>query len=813
MSDTHYLGIDLGTTNSAAAVFTDGAVRSIPNPMGEINTPSVVYTPASGDPVVGVKARRQLDSDPDNTFAEFKRRMGTDELSRPDRHGHRWSAVALSAQVLGALKTQAERECGLRFDKVVVTVPALFELPQNRATADAARLAGFETVELLPEPVASALAAGWDQSESGKAWMVFDLGGGTFDVSLLETRDGLLRVVAHDGDNFLGGRDIDRHITDWLLRELQNDGLSFDSQREDYRSFQAHLRDAAEQAKIRLSQTRQTLVEIDTTFAGQLVQADLTLTRDTLTELSQPLVDRAIGICQRLLRDQGLSPADLSRVVLVGGPAHMAVIRQAVTDQLAPIAEADIDPMALVSRGAALFAASIGLGCEPRAQINSAAKPQVWLQYPSVCSELDPAVMGRIVDDSFRPAALRLKSLDSTWVSAATPVDDSGIFLIEARVRAGKKNDFVLEALDSEEQPMPMTATTVSIVHGISLSDPPLSRSIGVALADGMVQVYLQRGTPLPAKRVFVQSTVETLMPGDNRSLTIPIVQGERRQSRFCRNVGNLVIAASELKDVLPAGSPVEITLEVDRGGDLKAQALLPDTGTIIEGVAELVMSRAAPDALRAQAMDVGRRIFERLQWAFRERNETQIAQLQPLSDRIQQAQLQVESLHDDQDSCQRLQRELMELDAEIEHIEGREQLAELITECEDRYFHAASWVNEYGDSADHEILKSCAVQLQQAMDHNRRDELERLIERLNSVAHSAHQKSPEYWKDLFLHWASFVHSANNPRRARKLVDSGHELIRKGEFSRLKPVVHELFALIPTQYRQRADDVYDSGIY
>ena len=283
-----YLGIDLGTTNSAAAVFDGDQVLLVRNRDGAPLTPSVVRIDRRGRRTVGPRAKRYLERDPDNTRAGFKRLMGTQRhLHFPASDTH-LRPEELSAEVLRSLRDDVKEQLGFEPTCAVISVPALFELPQSSATSEAARLAGFERVELIQEPVASALAAGWSADEDGGgAWLVYDIGGGTFDVSLLETRDGLLRVVGHDGDNFLGGRDIDKAIADWALDQLAADGDVIDRADPANGPALRKLAAAAEEAKIDLTRRRETdlvlpeLFEVD----GDAVDVDLTLTRATLDEL------------------------------------------------------------------------------------------------------------------------------------------------------------------------------------------------------------------------------------------------------------------------------------------------------------------------------------------------------------------------------------------------------------------------------------------------------------------------------------------------------------------------------------------------
>lgn len=817
MQNYKYLGIDLGTTNSAVAVCEDGSARLVRNPRGEINNPSVVRVTEEGL-VVGAKARKFLHSDAGNTFKEFKRLMGNRTPSKPDRHGKRWLPEELSAVVLKQLKEMAESQENCSFDKVVITVPALFELPQSHATAEAGRLAGFQQVELLPEPVASGLAAGWSETEAGKAWLVYDLGGGTFDASLLEARDGLLRVVGHDGDNFLGGRDIDRAIVEWTLEQLQQRlGLHLDTQHIHYPAVRRHLESAAENAKIRLSSTSHSLIELDFDYSGENYELDLEFDRNQLEQLCQPLVQRSIDICLRLLRQHGLPREQLARVVLVGGPAHMPVIQQMVAQQLAPLAESEHDPMGLVAEGAARYAATISLGC---LSSSGPAQPSqreadLWLQFPSVCSELNPGLLGRVLDTTLGLHRVEISRADGQWESGPLSVDSSGLFLTDLALKMGTKNQFQLRAFDRKGTLLDLHYSPIIIHHGLSISDPPLSRSIGVALADGSVRKFIERGTPLPAKRSFVQTTVETLLPNSTSTLEIPIVQGERSQARFCRKVGHLQIEAGQLNQILPAGSAVEITIEVDRGGDLRARARLPEHNKLIEGVAQLLMENTSPAQLLHQAEGLNPRLSQLMQQAFRERDEATLKQLNPLADQLQQSLRELARLQEeDSDQCQRLSRNLIELEAELELVEARAQLAELLIECEHSYHSTAAMVSEYGNEADQRILDECAKQLESAIDSRRSTEVERLIERLNQLHHSVHRKSPYFWVDVFNYWSSYVHDAKNPKLANKLVEQGRAAIAKESYKELRRITNDLYALIPERLRHNTQyENYDSGIF
>lgn len=809
-----YLGIDLGTTNSAAAIFDGEQTEVVLNKRGQENTPSIVRI--AGDKVmVGDRARKFLDSDAANTHREFKRLMGTGKLTAPDSTGQQWSPEQLSAEVLKALLDDTETATGKRPSRAVITVPALFELPQSKATSEAAHIAGLEKAELLPEPVASAFSAGWSEDSVGQSWLVFDLGGGTFDASLVEARDGLLRVIGHDGDNFLGGRDIDRLLVDWVVRQLEtNHQVQIAVDDPDHKALAARLYSEAEQAKIRLSTQPATTVEIELELAGEDIVDELTLSRRELELLCAPVIDRALEICRRLLAQHGLGDGGLDRTVLVGGPANMPIIRDRVTEELAPLAAADRNPMTLVAEGAALYAASIGLGSgdeEEEASQSASAGCKFWLQYPNVCSELDPTVMGRLVTaDGATPAAIQL--VRDGWEGEKVSLNQEGAFLTTVSIQPSKATRFNLRCFDADGGLIPAYPETVSIMHGLTLSDPPLSRSIGVALANGYVKTFLERGTPLPARRTFSQSTIDTLLPGTNGELNIPIVQGERAKARYCRRVGNLVIRASELKKPLHAGSKVEISLEVDRGGNMESQATVPDQKLLIKGVAELVIPSADPHAMRAMWQSLQQRASILQQDAFRERNESMVRQLERQQQQLGEIGVQLAGAMQDEDTGQRLYRNLLELEAEVEELEQRGQIDELRDQCETEYLNAQYSVMQWGGDTDKQLLANLEKRMATAMERGRVTELERVIEQMERINVTAYRKSPEFWSDQFHHAASRLHEAHDMKRAKRLVEQGHKLLGEGKTGELRGITQSLWTLLPDNVRA-AEDTHDSGIF
>ncbi|MBA3457644.1 MAG: Hsp70 family protein, partial [Deltaproteobacteria bacterium] len=768
-----YVGIDLGTTNSAAAVFDGERVSVIRNAQGATVTPSVVRIDKQGRVTVGTRARRFLEQDSANTAAEFKRLMGTGKAIEFPSPGSTKKPEELSAEVLKALRQDITDQLGVQIDRAVISVPALFELPQSAATSEAARLAGFSRVELLQEPIASALAAGWRaDDDGGGTWLVFDLGGGTFDASLLETRDGLLRVVGHDGDNFLGGRDFDWTITEHLASQLSV--VPQRSNPEHTAALRA-LRLAAEDAKIELSRGDRAQVTLAQPLSidGQDVDVDLELTRATVERLCTPLVDRALDVCLRLLSGNGLGPGRLAKLVLVGGPTVMPMVRQRVAARLeATIAEGH-DPMTLVAQGAALYAATASLDGRA-ASVAVPAGRQVWLQYPAVSADLTPHVVGKFVGED-PPAKIKLVRNDGGWSSTEATVGPDGTFLTTVTLLPRRACTFEIEARAKGGELVVVTPSQLTIVQGLTIGDPPLSRTLGVALANGHVQVYLERGAPLPARRTFTHHTIETVAKGSSESvLRIPIVQGEMSQAELCRLVGTLDIGGDVVKDTVPTGSAVEVTIELDRGGRLAARALIPSIGQVFEHVAHLLVPEAAPEALDAAIRDLRRQLMELRSDAFRHGLGHVIEKLDKIESRLSEAERDIDAAHGgDADAAQRARRALLDVDGTMAEADLARKWPELDQNARSIAISASSTVGEHGTDAERNLLQEVLAAMDKARREKDAPELERQMRLASRLSRAAFHRTTEAWEYYFEDAASEISKMRDLPKAQKLVTEG----------------------------------------
>ena len=350
------IGIDLGTTNSCVSVMEGGEAVVIPNAEGARTTPSVVAFSKDGERMIGQVAKRQAVTNADRTIISIKRHMGTDYRVNID--GKPYSPQEISAMILQKLKADAEAYLGQPVNQAVITVPAYFSDSQRQATKDAGKIAGLEVLRIINEPTAAALAYGVDK-ESEQKIMVYDLGGGTFDVSILDIGEGVLEVLSTAGDTHLGGDDFDQRIIDWMVDEFKkSNGIDLSNDR----MAMQRLKEAAEKAKIELSGMSQTSINQPyiTADATGPKHLELTLTRAKFNELTADLVERTMGPVRQAMSDAGLSASDLSKVLLVGGSTRIPAVQEAVKGITGKEGFKGINPDECVAIGASIQGGVLG---------------------------------------------------------------------------------------------------------------------------------------------------------------------------------------------------------------------------------------------------------------------------------------------------------------------------------------------------------------------------------------------------------------------------------------------------------------------
>ena len=799
-----YVGIDLGTTNSAAAVFDGERVELVRTAQGSVLTPSVVRIDARGKLSVGARARKLFDQDPENVRGEFKRLMGSQQTLEFPASGLRKKPEELAAEILSSIRQDILAQFGFLPARAVISVPALFELPQTAATSEAARLAGFERVEMIQEPVASGLGAGFRADEAAGSYLVYDLGGGTFDASLLESRDGLLRVVGHDGDNFLGGRDFDAVIVDYLVDELARDqGAQLERSRPEHATALRRLRAAAEDAKIELSRGDEAdILVADLKLGDRIVALETTLTRAALEARVEPLIARSLGVCQRLLAESGLpAQGGLARIILVGGPTMMPLLQRRVSEALAAPFGAGLDPMTLVAEGAAYYAASMGLSALAESPSTSAGA-KVWLQYPAMSSDLNPYVVGKVLDAEAAAgiAHVVLSRADASWTSAPEALDREGTFAIMTTLTPRSVNVFRITGRSKEDgAAVALSPAEFTILHGATLGDPPLSRTVGVALASSAVRVFFERGCPLPARRTFALRTARALSPAEPEgALRVPVVQGEFSRASLCRLVGSIEIAGAALSEPLPANALVEVTIELDRGGRLSASATIPGSSQVFQHVAHLVTGRVPLAEVGTRLQELSARLQELRARAFKHGAHKVVTRLGAADELLSEGpRLEQSARGSDADADEKVQRLLIELDGLLSEAEIELGWPDLDERARRAIARATGAVGELGTPEERAVLASTLASLQRARGAQNLKDVQRHLGTILQLARAAEMRDEGAWEDSLDYCAGRVTETRDPKAALAFVEAGRQAMRKGDKPALEQAVRSLWGLMP----------------
>jgi molecular chaperone DnaK len=797
------IGIDLGTSNSALARFDGEAAAVVPNALGENLTPSVVRVDAGGAVSVGRRAARFIDSDPDSVQREWKRLMGTAErlrLGAADRTPTTLAPEELSAHVVSSLLADARDALGFAPRAAVISTPALFELPQNHATVRAGKLAGLDEVVLIQEPIASAIAAGWRGEQQG-LWLVFDLGGGTLDVSLLETKDGRLRVVDHSGDNFLGGKDMDRALVEHARSELaRGGGRAWDAGR---------LKAACELAKIELSRADRTAILLPD-------GGELPITRATLEELAAPFIARSVAAVRALLARNRRSADDVARAVLVGGPTLMPLVRARIGELVGGRLAEGIDPMTIVARGAALYAGTAGLDARPVTPASAAARSglAVRIEHPPVTADLAPFVVGRFLPAAGEPLPdrVRIEREGGGFATADTALSPEGSFVAQVELEPARMNRFRLAASDAAGAPVRLATAAFSIVHGISIADPPLSRSVGVASADDVAQVYFAKGTPLPARRTFVHHTVRAVAAGggDDELLAIPVVQGESPRAHRNRLVGTLHLAG--VKHDLPAGSRVEVTLQLDRSGALHARADIPAIGQTFEEVAHVLVPTATLETAERELEAIERRAGELQRRTFEAGAAAAVQALGELATLLAEAEASREAARTgDADAAQKLHRLLLDINLALDQAEAILQWPDLEKEARGCIVYYTPLVSQWGTAAEQEVFDGALRSVKEAEKRRDAADLERQLEVMRSIGKASYCRDPRSLASEIEWAAAHVAEALDVARAHDVVERARAAERAGNSAAVRALLAEIWDLFPSSpERQRRS--FGSGV-
>jgi molecular chaperone DnaK len=803
-------GIDLGTSESKIAVLNGTATEVFKNNEGQEYTPSVIWIDSKGRLVVGRLAKEQLEYDSENAFSEFKLQMGTRKIYDFARSGRHMKPEELSAEVLKSLRGDVQQHTGDEIMAAAISVPAAFELPQCDATHKAAELAGLSSSPLVQEPVAAALAYGFQSTSDRVFWMVYDFGGGTFDVAVIQVRDGQIQVVHHNGDNHLGGKLIDWEIVEQLfVPALQKEYSLSDFNRGNtkWKAAFAKLKIHAEQAKIRLSRDTATDVIINPLCQddrGMGVRFEYELKRSDIVLLIEPFVERSVNLCRKTLEEKRLSPDDIEKVILVGGPTLTPIFRDIIKDKLKIPLESSIDPFTVITRGTAIFA-----GTQPMP--NDIAKQQrpvlagqytINLEYEHIGNNPEPLIGGKVIAPEGKSMAgftIEFAKAKTNWRSGKISVTADGTFMTNVHA-SERTSEFLIELRDGAGNLCETVPDRFNYTLGMTITGQPLINSIGVGLANKQMQIFFSKGTPLPAKHREIDRTTVSVKKGESGALLrIPVYEGEvtRRADRNSP-IGALEISGKDVRRDLPLGSEVEITINIDESRLVLTKAYIPVLDEEFERVLKLEKEPPTPE----QLVEDFHREKERLEKVREQASQVGDTQANKSLQRIEaegmvhDIEVSLAAARTDIDAVDRCDKRLRDLKISIDEVEDALERPTLVNEAEKQIEDTRKIVDEYGKTGDRNDFASLEREIKAAMAAKDDDLLRQKIDHMRSLGTRILMEQPGFWVGYF----QFIEGKKSDMRdqalAERLIVQGHRAIDTNDFDGLRTVVLQLNELL-----------------
>lgn len=762
-------GIDLGTTNSAIAVMQDGdsVIIKSDDDQGDITASCIAFNKKQ-IMRVGQKAKDAIEYEAKQNFKkrkatvpsgyqEFKRNMGTNYNYKSTFMDRSYTAEALSAEVLKKLKGFVRDE---NVNSAVITVPAMFEQSQLDATQRAAELAGFSYCELLQEPIAASIAYGIKTTGQSGYWLVFDFGGGTFDAALMHTEDGIMKVVDSAGNNHLGGKDLDAAIVDQLLiPEIQNQYDLEDTISDPAMKIllQAALKTYAEDAKIKLSSNDQwsELIEDfgEDDSGTEIDEFDITITLDQYEKVVTPIFQKAIDITQDLIKRNNLEASDLSSLILVGGPTFQQTLRRMLAEQVTDKIDTSIDPMTAVARGATLFASTKDIPRE--LQKRDTTKAQLILKYPETTVEIAEHLgikIDRDASESSLPETFSLEVLrsDGAWSSGSLAIDND-VEIIELQLNTGKANHFELKLSSSDGTIIPCQPNTITIIQGLKIANATLPYNIGIEVYDTLVAKQgvwplagLEKNKTLPAKGKGTYKTMQDVRPGVKEdTITIPIYETELDKGGlraiFNKRFGEIVISGENLPGFLPAGSDVEITLNIDSSRRAKFEAYFPSLDETYEKqVASEIKTDISTSQLKRE-INEARTVAQELSHSGNKDADKRVQELD-------EAERLLDERSDDRDTKEKVKTSLTQTLIELDEYQEQGAWPKAELDLEDAIEDLRDINNEKGNARTSSLLTEFETQARQIISKQDIQSAAKLTKEINSTAFSLRQQDTGFW-------------------------------------------------------------------
>jgi molecular chaperone DnaK len=816
MENTINFGIDLGTTNSAIAKFVKGEVIIFSNPQdyGRNTLPSVVSY-KKDKITVGNKAKEFLEKDPKSVVGVFKRKMGTAESFKIKSINESKTPIELSAQVVKELKTFVNT--GDTLDAVVITIPASFDTIQSNATKEAGIQAGFKQVVLLQEPIAASLAYANMRKEremKDGQWLVYDLGGGTFDVALIKIKEGEMKVLDHEGDNFLGGADFDNMIVEKLVIPRILEKYSFSNLEDEMKSasgkFNAKyyvLLRRAEEAKITLSSKTSAEIVIDgfEDEEGNEVDMEIIITRSEFNELIKSNIDGTIDMIKKIITRNSLKPIDVQFTLMVGGSTYIPFVRSRVEEVLQIPANCEIDPTTAVAIGAAYYAATkpkeISKGDNNKKHTSISIKSS----YNKASKEKEELFAARITGD-VTGLSYRIIRQDGGYDSGSKKLSDrinEDLPLVD-----GAYNFFTLAVYDEQNNVVETDLEPIGINSGFGISGQPIPEDICLEVDDydnpgkTRLELIFKKNSVLPLRKQVTFPLNKGMIKGnENDFIIINIVEGSHLAlPQSNKGIGFLKVTGNQIKRDVAKGSDVEITLSITESRDLTISIYLNMADQEFKQIFNPKVRHTPIEYLKDDVLTLSESLDLEIQEATAKEDYETAGALNKLKKEMDTVSEETENLTNDDVTDKRYQLEdkKRKIAQEIDSATKNKRIQQVKAHYFEIKEECSEMLDENGNDHERKTYNDIVAQEEAFFATNSPLKIQEKSDEIHAIVGKMKWRNPEFLKGIFQYCKNNQARMNDAEEAKSHIDAGSFAIASENWDRLKEINFNLLDLLPS---------------
>ena len=816
MSNAINFGIDLGTSNSLIAKFDKGNVEVFKNPNGFKETlPSVVGF-RNDRILVGDQARTYLQRDPKSVVSRFKRKMGTSETFKIKSLGVSKSPVELSAYLLKELKNFIHT--GDQLDSAVITIPASFDTVQSNSTKEAGLQAGFKSVVLLQEPIAASLAYANKEKNvdlKNSQWLVYDLGGGTFDVALVKILEGELTVIDHEGDNYLGGTDFDALIVEKIVvSELEKRGAfanllsEMKSESGNYNKLWHTLLIHAEGAKVELSNKTSTEIDLGTIAdlkddEGNTLDSIITITRSEFEAIVKDSVESTIDMMKKILTRNSLQGNDLKFILMVGGSSFIPYVRKRVEEVMGIPVNTSIDPTNAIVIGAAYFAGTKEKGVDLIAVKQSTSKLKIRASYNKSSQELEETFSAKI-EGELKGLQYRITNEDGSY--------DSGIKKLSSRIvedlplREGAFNLFNFKVIDEEGNQIPVDLDLIQIAQGrYSVAGQMLPEDLSLVkddlvAKDTRLEVLFSKNSILPSRTRKTVEVGKTVIKGSTDGIHIVVVEGpSNRHSSTNKPIGVLSITGEKISKDLIKGTDIDLTFEMSESRDLTVSSFVNGTGQEFSQVFTPKVRNVSTQMLASEILMLETKVQSEIEDARENGNKKVADELENVLKGVQDLIINAGDIAEDdvtdrkfqvEDQKRKLAQDVFELtsgkrldQAKAAYLEAKSDIQQI--------------VRDSGNDKERHLVAEIIARENIFINSTSPEKIQTATQEIDTIKWQILMRTPDFQKGMFTHLSEKRASMNDQIQATQLIENGKRAIQRDDIDALRQITSRLWDLMP----------------